>query len=69
VSGYQGNIVEPLAFSIADACKVLGVGRTTLYAAIKRDELKSVKVGRRTLITAEALKTWLNSRASQSLKT
>jgi excisionase family DNA binding protein len=54
--------VDPLAYRVGDACRILGIGRTTLYAAIKRGEIKSQKVGRRTLIPAEALKLWLNSR-------
>lgn len=48
-----------LAYSIAEACGLLSVGRTTLYAAIKRGDLKTHKIGRRTLVTAEALQLWL----------
>ena len=52
---------KELAYSIADACKRVSVGKTTLYAAIKRDELIVHKVGRRTLVTAAALSAWVNS--------
>lgn len=52
---------EPLAYSIADACALLSLGRTTIFAAIARGELKSKKVGRRTLIAAQDLKAWLDS--------
>ena len=51
-----------LAYSITEACEVSSVGRTTLYAAIKRGDLQSRKVGRRTLVTAKELLAWLESR-------
>jgi excisionase family DNA binding protein len=52
----------PLAFSIADACALSHVGRTTLYNAISRGELRARKVGRRTLIIRTDLVAWLESR-------
>ena len=51
----------PLAYSIFESCEVSSVGRTTLYAAIKRGDLKTHKVGRRTLITSKELLAWLDS--------
>jgi excisionase family DNA binding protein len=51
----------PLAYSIAEACALTSVGRTTLYTAIKNGDLKIHKVGRRTLITANDLVAWLDS--------
>lgn len=50
-----------LAYSVYEVCGLLGVGRTNLYSAIKKGELKTCKFGRRTLIPAEALKLWLES--------
>ena len=51
----------PLAYSIAKACALSSVGRTTLYAAISRGDLRTRKVGRRTLITAQDLQSWLDN--------
>jgi excisionase family DNA binding protein len=48
-----------LTYSILEACDLLSVGRTTLYAAIRKGELKACKIGRRTLITHDALALWL----------
>ena len=42
--------LEPLAYRIADACHVLGVGRTSLYDLIKSGELRSIKIAGRTLV-------------------
>jgi excisionase family DNA binding protein len=56
--------MEKIAFNLPEACQALGLGRTTLYAAIKIGELKAVKAGRRTLITREALQDFLDQRPS-----
>ena len=37
---------EPVLLKINDAAKALGVGRSFLYLAIRRGDLKSVKWGR-----------------------
>jgi excisionase family DNA binding protein len=52
---------EPLAYSIKEACAACRVGRTTLYAAIARGDLKTKKIGRRTLIGSQDLRSWLES--------
>ncbi len=44
------NVPVANALSIADACKMAGVGRTTIYEAIAEGRLKARKLGRRTLI-------------------
>jgi excisionase family DNA binding protein len=50
-----------LAVAPAEAARLSGVGRTTIYEAIGAGALKSVKIGKRRLITIEALKAWLLS--------
>lgn len=50
-----------LAVAPAEAARLTGVGRTTIYDAIGTGALKSVKIGKRRLITIEALKAWLLS--------
>jgi excisionase family DNA binding protein len=44
-----------LAYTIDEACAAARVGRTTLYKAILKKQLRAVKWGRRTLIPAESL--------------
>lgn len=46
---------ERIAYSIADAAKAVGLGRTTLYALIGEGRLQSLKIGNRRLIRKEAL--------------
>lgn len=50
---------EKLAYGIKEAAIALGMGRTTIWRAIKDEKLPAVKVGNRTLITREALQAWL----------
>ena len=55
------NDMGPRAFHISDVCARIGVGRTTVYAAIKSGALKARKCGRRTLILASDLEAWLDT--------
>ena len=50
---------DALAFTVADAVRVAGVGRSKLYQAIGSGALPAHKLGQRTLILAADLRTWL----------
>lgn len=47
--------------SVDEAAKVAGVGRTILFDEIRRGRLTARKVGRRTIITSDALEVWIKS--------
>ena len=47
------------AHSIAEACALTGLGRDTVYAAIRDGHLVARKLGRRTLITDDDLRQFL----------
>ncbi len=53
--------VIPLAVSIAEAVRMVGLGRTSLYAAIAAGKLKTRKSGRRTLVETAALRQFLET--------
>jgi len=48
--------IDPLAYSIRDACLATGLGRTYIYELIKQKKLQTRKLGKRTLIPAESLR-------------
>ena len=47
---------DPIAYSVADACRVSSLGRTRLYQLIGEGRLEVRKVGKRTLIPAASLR-------------
>jgi excisionase family DNA binding protein len=51
--------VGVLAVSPAEAGRLAGIGRTTIYYAISSGDLKSLKIGARRLVAVEALREWL----------
>lgn len=53
--------MNPLAYSVAEACAVARAGRTAVYEAIKSGELTARKRGRRTIILSDDLRRWLES--------
>jgi excisionase family DNA binding protein len=52
--------MEPLAYTMKEAVEVSRISRTKLYEAIGSGKLKVIKSGRRTLIRADELKSFLN---------
>lgn len=55
------NALTPLSVSIPEAAKLTGVGRSSIYVAIKAGTLPIRKIGRRTVIETGALQNWLAS--------
>lgn len=50
-------MTEPLAYSIKEAGRVLGgLCRASVYRAVHRNELDLVKIGGRSMITADSIK-------------
>lgn len=48
-----------LAYDIKSVCRISGLGRTTVYEAIRSGALAARKYGRRTLILAADLESFL----------
>jgi len=57
-----------IAVSPNEAARLRSIGRTTLYAALSKGELKSVKIGARRLIMVDALRDWLLANEQTSEK-
>ena len=49
----------PLVWQIDSACHRAGIGRTKMYQEIKDGAIRTIKVGRRTLIPESELQQWL----------
>ena len=56
-------MTEPLAVPIPEAARLAGAGRSTIYFEVSKGSLKFRKIGRRTIITAADLRTFLVSKA------
>jgi excisionase family DNA binding protein len=52
---------ERLALSVAEAAKMLGISRSTLYAEIASGRIEIKKAGKRTLIPVDAARRWLDA--------
>lgn len=52
-----------LAYSVDEAAAMLGIGRTLAFHLIRQGELPSVTVGRRRIVTHEALLAYLANRS------
>ena len=50
-----------LALTVQEAAAATGVGRTTIFEEIRRNQLIARKIGRRTVILQEDLDAWLRS--------
>jgi len=48
-----------LSYTIEEAAKITGLGRTRLYEELNTGRLKGVKAGRRTLIPHSSIEQWL----------
>lgn len=49
----------PIAVSPDEAARLAGIGRTSLYAALAKGDLLSIKIGTRRLIRVDAIRDWL----------
>lgn len=52
------------AYSISEFCNLFSIGKTKTYEEIKEGRLKLTKIGRRSIVTAQAADNWLNSLAN-----
>ena len=54
--------MEPLAVSAAEAARLLGVSKPKVYDLIRSEGFPAFKLGSRTLISVDGLRTWIKER-------
>jgi excisionase family DNA binding protein len=64
----RSNGAEPLAVRIPDAVRMTGIGRSKLYELIASGDLETIKIGRCTLVTIDALKALLAKARADTYK-
>jgi excisionase family DNA binding protein len=62
-------MTEIFAFTIAEAAKASGIGRSTLYELIGTGKLEARKVGNRTLVVGASLRSFLDNLPLADIKT
>ena len=55
----------PLTYSIEQTMGVLNLSRATIYAEINEGRLRTYKVGRRRMVSHDALADWVKARESE----
>ena len=55
---------KPISVTISEACRVSGLGRSSIYELIKQQKLKTTAIGRRRLVLFESLEHLITSQAA-----
>lgn len=58
--------IEPIAMRVPEACRYLGIGRSTLYALIGKGEIEVIKLGSSTLVLTQSLRDLVERRRETS---
>lgn len=56
------STIEPIAMRVPEACRYLGIGRSTLYVLIGDGEIEFIKLGSSTLVLTESLRSLVERR-------
>ena len=48
--------IEPIAMRVPEACRYLGIGRSTLYVLIAKGQVEIIKMGSATLVLTSSLR-------------
>ena len=60
LSDWEEKPVKPLAVTVKTACKLLGVGNTTMWHLIGTGRVKTIHIGRRRLVIYSSLEALLS---------
>ncbi|MDE0900926.1 MAG: helix-turn-helix domain-containing protein [Erythrobacter sp.] len=56
------STTEPITMRVPEACRYLGIGRSTLYVLIGESEIEFIKLGSSTLVLTESLRSLVERR-------
>ena len=59
--------IRPVAISVSDAAKLLGISKPTMYQVIHQPDFPAFRVGGRTLISTDGLRDWVRAQAKGGL--
>ena len=59
--------LDPLAVSAAEAARLLGVSRPTLYQLLSRADFPSFRVGGRVLVSVAGLQDWIDRQTKEAV--
>lgn len=57
--------LEPMAVSAQEAARLLGVSKPKVYELMGRADFPSFKLGSRTLISVDGLRSWVKAQAEK----
>ena len=59
---HEHRAIETIAMRVPDACRFLGIGRSTLYVLIGEGEVEIIKLGSSTLVLTASLRSLVERR-------
>ncbi|QWC57156.1 helix-turn-helix domain-containing protein [Erythrobacter sp. 3-20A1M] len=62
----QRQTIEPIVMRVPEACRYLGIGRSTLYVLIGKREIEIIKLGSSTLVLTASLRALVERRRKNS---
>ena len=62
----QRQTIEPIVMRVPEACRYLGIGRSSLYVLIGKREIEIIKLGSSTLVLTASLRSLVERRRKNS---
>lgn len=56
------SAIAPITMRVPDACKFIGLSRSTLYVLVAAGEIETVKAGTATLVLTDSLRAFIDRR-------
>jgi hypothetical protein len=58
--------IHKAAYSVGEVIELLSLGRNAVFSLLSSGELKRIKVGRRTVVTAESIITFVDRKVAEN---